>query len=290
VVFDYLCPPSVDPVKRSTCRQSLTDVVRDRTSVYSPFPGNSLDCSLRGCEAEVVCTTKNGAPTPGTCSVKAAINAAPRTMAEDYLLFMDGLEQLRGAPVPAVAGVIPTQVLSGQDSYRVNTDTLNCRRGAGTGQPVELVLGRGQMLWAQPDSAAAPRVATDASTGKPWLRVARGSGKACYVSASFTYLTPAARSLPAPRLDGAIEDAVLRAQDTYEVVASALNCRASGTTTAAVLAVHASAAVLTAAADSAGAPRVTTDAQGKPWLKIARTSGAPCYVSASYTLLAPLYR
>jgi hypothetical protein len=193
VLLDFLCPTTLDLGARKACRDGIVAAVADRTSVYSPFNGNTVDCSLTGCGLKLNCSKDwQGAPVPGTCKLLAPANLTPKAYVEEYLLYMDGFAYLTGEePLPPDDGVIDMAVLATVDRYRINALGLNCRQGAGTEFTPATVLAKGQTVWAEA-GVAAPRVVT-ASTGRPWIRVRRGQGApACYVSASYKYVTPVA--------------------------------------------------------------------------------------------------
>jgi len=198
VVFDALCPTSLDLGRREACRQSIKRAVQDRTNAYSPFSGTTVDCGLGGCAFSMTCSYDNaGAPRPGTCKVTSTATPSPKTYVEEYLLLMDGFAYLTGREaLPPTSGVIDTSTLRSVDRYRVHASALNCRKGAGTEHEIVTVLKKGQSLWALPDSPSSPRIVT-ASTGKPWLRVTRGQNEpACFVSASYELLVPVKGHLP----------------------------------------------------------------------------------------------
>jgi hypothetical protein len=87
---------------------------------------------------------------------------------------------------PPPTGPIPEATLRSVNSYKVVSEQLNCRSGAGTNTSIVARLVQGDTVTAATDGE---RVRT-ASDGRPWLRVVPDGSAPCYVSAQYQYLDP----------------------------------------------------------------------------------------------------
>lgn len=108
------------------------------------------------------------------------------------------------------SGPIPFETLQSTNQFEVASLQLNCRAGAGVGQPVTTTLFQGERMMVANDGGQRIQTAPD---GKMWIRVLPPSlpGVACYVSAAYQFIQPrdgAAAALPplavAPGLFGSL--------------------------------------------------------------------------------------
>ncbi len=100
VLKDFFCPMDIKGTQAGSRRQQCMDAIDQNLAsgneVYSPFRGNSLECSLTGCNVEVKCKTgSDGLPVAGTCTTRAPDNKTPKTLMQEYKRYLDGFRQLQ---------------------------------------------------------------------------------------------------------------------------------------------------------------------------------------------------
>jgi len=94
-VKESLCPMGKSPAIREKCFRDLEKAAGDGNRAYTPFIGDSLSCSLKGCEYDTPCKPKlDDFRVRPDCQLRRPAASAPSTaFVDEYLLYLRAFGQ-----------------------------------------------------------------------------------------------------------------------------------------------------------------------------------------------------
>ncbi len=95
-VIDWLCPVSSKKDLRGECEAKLDEALLTQDKTYNPFSRAQVECSFKGCKAEVKCEKIfiTGLPKPGTCQLSNNTPAPATTLVREYAAYLSAFKYL----------------------------------------------------------------------------------------------------------------------------------------------------------------------------------------------------
>ena len=95
-VVDWLCPVSSKKDLRSECEAKLDEALVTEDKSYNPFSRAQIECSFKGCKAEVKCEKIliTGLPKPGTCKLSNDLKMPATTLVREYAAYLAAFKYL----------------------------------------------------------------------------------------------------------------------------------------------------------------------------------------------------
>lgn len=168
---------------------------------------------------------------------------------------------------------VATTVLMGVADYAVAAQGINCREGAGKKYAPIAELSEGDELRAVDGGTGKERVRFSSDL-KPWLRVLTPSGDTCYVSASYSFIRPADKTIPR---------SIVQETRLYQVFKQA-ECYADAKLSGSTETPYRAEEIVVAAIDASGGPAYAYDSRGRPFVRTERG----CWVYADFMFMQPL--
>lgn len=96
-VVDWLCPVSSKKDLRNECESKLDEALITKDYTYNPFSRAQIECSTKGCKAEIKCDKIfiTGFPKPGTCKLSNNINYLATTLVREYEMYLAAYRYLK---------------------------------------------------------------------------------------------------------------------------------------------------------------------------------------------------
>jgi hypothetical protein len=92
VAKDFLCPDAQHPERQQTCRRELARSFSNPRSTYSPFRGTTLNCTLRNCNVEFVCSQRDIQRNPRNCAIRNLSTAPHNAFVSEFRFLIDAFK------------------------------------------------------------------------------------------------------------------------------------------------------------------------------------------------------
>ncbi len=94
VLYDYLCPTGLGKNHFYDCIDAINTALATGDHTYTPFKGPGIPCSMRKCDAHLVCKSNRSGPKPGTCKLVLDSKRPMTTFIDEFIMLLNGFKAL----------------------------------------------------------------------------------------------------------------------------------------------------------------------------------------------------